>query len=113
MAILQNDTNVLLKKNIPYRIIGAVNFYARREIKDLMAYLKVINNPRDTISLLRAINTPKRGIGNKTIEELINKSEDNKTSLFDAIDSGKPLTFKNMIRDFQQSMEHMSLTELV
>lgn len=105
--------DVLLKKNIPYRIIGAVNFYARREIKDLMAYLKVINNPRDTISLLRAINTPKRGIGNKTIEELINKSEDNKTSLFDAIDSGKPLTFKNMIRDFQQSMEHMSLTELV
>ena len=105
--------DVLLKKNIPYRIIGAVNFYARREIKDLMAYLKVINNPRDTISLLRAINTPKRGIGNKTIEELINKSEDNKTSLFDAIDSGKPLTFKNMIREFQQSMEHMSLTELV
>ena len=105
--------DVLLKKNIPYRIIGAVNFYARREIKDLMAYLKVINNPRDTISLLRAINTPKRGIGNKTIEELINKSEDNKTSLFDAIDSGKPLTFKNMIREFQQNMEHISLTELV
>ena len=105
--------DVLLKKNIPYRIIGAVNFYARKEIKDLMAYLKVINNPRDTISLLRAINTPKRGIGNKTIEELINKSEDNKTSLFDAIDSGKPLTFKNMIRDFQKEMEHLSLTELV
>ena len=105
--------DVFLKKNIPYRIIGAVNFYARREIKDLMAYLRVINNPRDTISLLRAINTPKRGIGNKTIEELINKSEDNKTSLFDAIDGGKPLTFKNLIREFQKEMEHLSLTELV
>ena len=105
--------DVFLKKNIPYRIIGAVNFYARREIKDLMAYLKVINNPRDTISLLRAINTPKRGIGNKTIEDLINKSEENNTSLFDAIDSGKPLTFKNLIRDIQKEMEHLSLTELV
>ena len=105
--------DVLLKKNIPYRIIGAVNFYARREIKDLMAYLKVINNPRDTISLLRVINTPKRGIGNKSIEEIINKSEDNNTSIFDAIDSGKPLSFKNLIRDFQKEMEHLSLTELV
>ena len=102
-----------LKRNIPYRIIGAINFYARREIKDLMAYLKVINNPRDAISLLRAINTPKRGIGNKTIEDIIMKSNDMGISLFDAIDSGKALKFKNMILELIDESSHLSLTELV
>ncbi len=103
----------LLKKNIPYRIIGAVNFYARREIKDLMAYLKVINNPRDAISLLRAINTPKRGIGNRTIDDLVYKSNELGISLFDAIDSGKALSFKNIILDLQDAVNHLSLTELI
>ena len=102
-----------LKRGIPYRIIGAINFYARREIKDLMAYLKVINNPRDAISLLRCINTPKRGIGNKTIEEIITKSNEQGISLFDAIDSGKALTFKNIILELQEASNHLSLTELV
>ena len=102
-----------LRRNIPYRIIGSINFYARREIKDLMSYLKIINNPRDAISLLRCINTPKRGIGNKTIEDIINKSNNEGISLFDAIDSGKALSFKNMILDLQEESSHMSLTELV
>ena len=103
----------LLKLNIPYRIIGAVNFYARREIKDLLAYLKVINNPRDAISLLRSINTPKRGIGNKTIEDIIEKSNNEGISLFDAITSGKALTYKNIILELQEESLHLSLTELV
>lgn len=102
-----------LKRNIPYRMIGAINFYARREIKDLMAYLKVINNPRDAISLLRSINTPKRGIGNRTMEEIIEKSNREGISIFDAIESGKPLIFKNMILDLQEKSTHLSLTELV
>ncbi len=102
-----------LKRSIPYRIIGSINFYQRREIKDLMAYLKVINNTRDSISLLRTINNPKRGIGNKTIEELIKKSNEQNISLFDAIDSGKTLQYKNLILDMQKEMEHLSLTELV
>ena len=102
-----------LKRNIPYRIIGAINFYARREIKDLMAYLKVINNPRDAISLLRCINTPKRGIGNKTIEEIITRSNEEGISLFDAINSGKALGFKNLILELQEKSSHVSLTELV
>jgi len=103
----------LLRKNIPYRIIGSVNFYARKEIKDLVAYLKVINNTRDSVSLLRAINTPKRGIGNKTIEDLINKSEENGISLFEAIENGKPLVFKELINDLIKQSENLSLTELV
>ena len=102
-----------LKRGIPYRIIGAINFYARREIKDLMAYLKLINNPRDAISLLRAINTPKRGIGNKTIEDIIKRSNDEGISLFDAIESGKAMIFKNLILDLMEEANHLSLTELV
>ena len=102
-----------LKRNIPYRLIGAINFYARREIKDLMAYLKVINNPQDAISLLRSINTPKRGIGNRSIEEIIEKSNKEGISLFDAISDGKALTYKNLILEFQKEAEHLSLTELV
>ena len=102
-----------LKRGIPYRIIGAINFYARREIKDLMAYLKLINNPRDAISLLRTINTPKRGIGNKSIEDIINKSNQEGISLFDAIESGKPMVFKNLILDLMEEANHLSLTELV
>ncbi len=102
-----------LKRNLPYRMIGAINFYARREIKDLMAYLKLINNTKDAISLLRSINTPKRGIGNKTIEDIITKSNEQGISLFDAIDSGKALTFKNLILELQEESTHLSLTELV
>lgn len=102
-----------LKRGIPYRIIGAINFYARREIKDLMAYLKVINNPRDAISLLRAINTPKRGIGSKTIEDIIIKSNGEGISLFDAITEGKALVFKNLILELMEEANHLSLTELV
>ncbi len=102
-----------LKHNIPYRIIGSVNFYARREIKDLVAYLKLLNNPRDTISLLRAINTPKRGIGTKTVEDLIKKSEETGDSVFDVIESGKPLVFKNLIHELTEESNNLSLTELV
>ena len=109
----RNFEDEFLKKNIPYRLIGSINFYQRKEIKDLMAYLRVINNPRDTISLLRSINTPKRGIGNKTIEDLVLKSTENNISILDAIDSGKALVYKNIINDIKEEMEHLSLTELV
>ena len=102
-----------LKRGIPYRIIGAINFYARKEIKDLMAYLKLINNPRDAISLLRSINTPKRGIGNKAIEDIISRSNEQGISLFDAIESGKALAFKNLILELTDESSHLSLTELV
>lgn len=60
----------LMKESIPYRIFGGLKFYDRKEIKDIIAYLRVIQNPIDDVSLLRVINTPKRGIGNKTIEKL-------------------------------------------
>ncbi len=60
----------LRRNNMPYRIIGGLKFYDRMEVKDIIAYLRVIQNPLDDVSLIRVINTPKRGIGNRTIEKL-------------------------------------------
>lgn len=63
---------VLLKHNIPYRLIGAYRFYERKEIKDIMAYLRLISNPTDRVSLERIINVPPRGIGPKTLAQVEN-----------------------------------------
>ncbi|MBI5668861.1 MAG: UvrD-helicase domain-containing protein [Chloroflexi bacterium] len=59
-----------VRHNVPYRLIGGVGFYKRREIRDLLAYLRLVNNPDDAVSFTRVINVPKRGIGKKTIEDL-------------------------------------------
>ena len=103
----------MLKNGIPYRIVGSFYFYNRKEIKDLLCYLRLINNHDDDVSLLRVINTPKRGIGDKTIENLTNKANLNKTSLFEAIDSGKELVFKNLILKMEQECENITLTDMV
>lgn len=62
--------DVFMKRDIPYRLIGGLKFYDRKEIKDLMAYLKLINNPLDDISLRRIINVPKRSIGDATVKKV-------------------------------------------
>ncbi len=59
-----------LRNNLPYRLVGAQRFYGRREVKDVIAYLRLVHNPSDEVSLTRVINTPARGIGNKTYLEL-------------------------------------------
>ena len=84
-----------------------------KEIKDLLCYLRLINNPNDDISLMRVINIPKRGIGNVTIGKLVEKAEKNETSLFEAIDSGKELQFKNIINNIIEESKNLSLTEMV
>jgi DNA helicase-2/ATP-dependent DNA helicase PcrA len=63
--------DIFIRRNIPYRIIGGLKFYDRKEIKDIMAYLKLLNNPDDDISLQRIINVPKRNIGDTTVEKLM------------------------------------------
>ncbi len=60
-----------LRRSIPYRLIGGVRFYQRREVKDVIAYLRVMQNPYDDVSLLRIINVPPRGIGQRTVEQLV------------------------------------------
>jgi len=103
----------MLKANIPYRVVGSFYFYNRKEIKDLLCYLRLINNPHDDISLTRVINVPKRGIGNVTISNITAKSEENETSMFEAITSGKELIFKNLILELQEICKNLSLTEMV
>lgn len=67
--------DVLLRNNIPYTVVGGLRFYDRKEIKDSISYLRVIANPADSISLLRIINVPRRGIGKTTIDGLFNASK--------------------------------------
>ncbi len=74
----------LVRHRIPYRLIGGVRFYQRREIKDLIAYFRLAHNPRDEASLLRVINVPGRGIGDRTVERLEEFARENSVTLWDA-----------------------------
>ena len=102
-----------LNSNIPYKIVGAFAFYSRKEIKDLLAYLKLIYNTKDDVSLMRIINYPKRKIGAKTIENLSMDALLNGTSMFDVISSGKELEFKKLILEMKEKSEVLSLTETI
>lgn len=103
----------MLKENLPYRVIGSFYFYSRKEIKDLIAYLRLIHNSKDNISLLRVINTPKRGIGLKTIENLTTKADLEGISIYEAINSGKELEFKKTIEKLKEISKDLTLTELI
>ena len=77
--------DALLKYRVPYKIIGGTNFYSRKEIKDIISYFRFIINPNDAIAFRRAISTPKRGIGDKTIEKIISFAQNNQCSLLEAL----------------------------
>ena len=109
----RNIEEAFLRENIPYKVVGAFYFYNRKEIKDLISYLKLIYNTSDDISLSRIINVPKRGIGLKTMENLTTKATLLNDSIFNTIDSGKELEFKKLILELQEVSEELSLTELV
>ena len=103
----------MLKENLPYRVIGSFYFYSRKEIKDLIAYLRLIHNSKDNVSLLRVINTPKRGIGLKTIENLTYTADSENISIYEAISSGKELEFKKLIEKLKDISQELTLTELI
>ena len=109
----RNVEESFLSNNISYRIVGSYAFYNRKEIKDLIAYLKLIHNEKDDVSLLRVINYPKRGIGTKTLENLAVIAKNENKSLFEVIDSGKELEFKKIILDLKKDKENMSLTDFI
>ncbi len=71
--------------DIPYRLVGSSGFYGRKEIKDILAYLRIIQNPLDEVSLMRVVNEPKRGVGNRTIEKLQVMADEHSISLFEMI----------------------------
>ncbi len=104
---------MFLKKGIPYKVVGSYYFYNRKEIKDLISYLRLIYNNHDEVSLRRIINVPKRGIGETAIRNLENLASEQGISLFDALSSKKELEFKNLILDLVDCSNNMSLTELI
>ena len=104
---------MFIKGNVPYRVVGSYYFYNRKEIKDLICYLRLILNKDDEISLMRVINVPKRGIGEATIRKLEETARDNNFSMFEAISKGKELSFKELIFELIKDSEEMSLTDLV
>ncbi|NGQ96559.1 DNA helicase PcrA [Brevibacillus sp. SYP-B805] len=115
---------VLIKSNIPYTIVGGTKFYDRKEIKDILAYLRVISNPDDDISLERIINVPKRNIGASTVEKLQAYAAAHGMSLYAAMQEasymGLPARTANAIHAFGellanliQMADYLSVTELV
>ena len=84
-SLARNIEEAFLADNIPYKVSGGTSFFQRKEIKDIISYLRVIANPDDDVSLLRIINTPRRGIGKTTVASLSDIARGNHTSIWDAI----------------------------
>jgi DNA helicase II / ATP-dependent DNA helicase PcrA len=115
---------VLLKSNIEYSIVGGTKFYDRKEIRDMIAYLRLISNPDGDLNLIRVINVPKRGIGSSSLDKIANFAAMHDLSLYQALNSIELMglspkitkaarEFHDMIRNYTQMQEFLSLTELV
>ena len=113
-----------VSKSIPYKVVGGVNFYQRKEIKDILAYLKTIDNGRDNLSVQRIINVPKRGIGAASVSKAVEYAQERDMSLFDALECCEDIPrlgktaekikgFVNMIAVFRAQSEYISLAELL
>ena len=81
--------DAFVRAGMQYRLVGATRFYARKEIKDALAYLRIVNNPADSVSLRRVINTPPRGIGDKTFAQLEETARANGVSIYEALTKGE------------------------
>ncbi|MBM7646620.1 DNA helicase-2/ATP-dependent DNA helicase PcrA [Scopulibacillus daqui] len=114
----------LMKSNIPYRMVGSIKFYERKEIKDILAYLRLITNPDDDISLARVVNEPKRGIGAASMDKLADYALAHDLSLMKAIQEVEQTNvsrraasalceFGDQILNWSKMQEYLSVTELV
>ena len=110
--------------NIPYKIVGGVNFYARKEVKDLLAYLKTIDNARDDLAVRRIINVPKRGIGATTLNRVADYAAEQDLSFYNALkmaddiptlgkSAAKIHPFVNFIQVMRSKLELISVSELL
>lgn len=114
-----------MRHSIPYRIIGGLKFYDRKEIKDILAYLRLINNPFDEVSLRRIINVPKRAIGDTTVQKLTEFAADRGVNIYDVLMdleehgllAGRALQsvlgFRNLINDLMGQSVGLSVRELI
>lgn len=109
--------------NIPYRVVGGVNFYQRKEIKDILAYLKIIDNGQDDVAVRRVINVPKRGIGAASLSKAAEYADQWGISLYEALKQAEGIPglgraaqkingFVNLIQVFRTKAEYMSLSAL-
>jgi len=114
---------ILIKSDISYTIVGGVKFYDRKEIKDILAYLRLISNPDDDISLSRIVNVPKRGIGDTTMDKVADMAGRRGISLYAMLEevgaleiTGKAKNaladFREMIENLNRMVEYLSVTEL-
>lgn len=113
-----------LRYNIPYKIFGGMQFYQRAEIKDILAYMSVINNTRDGINLDRIINVPKRKIGDKTVEKIKVYADEKGLSIYDSLKEAKEIPelstavaeklteFSNMMTELEELSMELSVSEL-
>lgn len=117
--------DVLIRGNIPYTIVGGFKFYDRQEIKDALAYLRVIANPNDTVSILRIINTPRRGIGKSTLDNLLNASRELGVPLWEILGDETSVNtiagraaksvnqFAKILQTFQAKVTTLSASEML
>lgn len=115
--------DILRRENIPYKIIGGLKFYERKEIKDLVAYLRLIHNQSDNLSLKRIINEPKRGIGKTSLENIEKLANDNSVSMYEIIKNAEQYglnrvflnsrEFVNFIEELKIKKEQLSISELI
>lgn len=110
--------------NIPYKIVGGVNFYARKEVKDLLAYLKTIDNAKDDLAVRRILNVPKRGIGATTVNRVLDYADAYEISFYDALKQAveipsigkgavKIQPFVNFIQVMRSKLPYIGLTDLI
>ena len=114
---------VFMKAGTPYKLIGGIKFYARKEIKDIISYLKLIQNTNDNIALKRIINEPKRGIGNTALDKLDALSSEKGMSIFEFIQdsnnlvgfrsAGNIISFRDMINDLIKEKDKIKVSELI
>ncbi|MDY7016511.1 MAG: 3'-5' exonuclease, partial [Cyanobacteriota bacterium] len=115
----------VLRGRAPYLIVGGLKFYDRKEIKDAIAYLRALANPADTVSILRVINTPRRGIGQTTIDNLMNAARELNSPLWEILadetsvntlagrSAKSVLRFATLIRDYRAQLDELTAAEIV
>ena len=114
---------MLMRESVPYKVLSGLRFYDRKEIKDIIAYLRVVYNPNDDVSLARIINEPKRKIGNATLEKARNIAREKETSLYDVISHAddypefktaikKLLSFSEIIQSLIKLKDTVTIEEL-
>ena len=102
--------DILRREDIPYKIIGGLKFYERKEIKDTIAYLRLVYNPWDNLSLKRIINEPKRGIGKTSLDNIAKVAEENSTSMYEVIKNAEQYGLNRVFantREFVEQIEYL------